>query len=164
VSVKRPSAPAPSPEHDAISPEAPDPAVRERLLAALRGRERWTPFAPALAQLFAVTQDDALDALQRIEDPAAWQPGLWPGSQLLRTPALAAASTLIARIPAGTRIPHHRHACRELTYILDGELLESGSDRVHGTGVMVDRACGTAHELAVLGGSPCLVVFALRVD
>lgn len=152
------------PELEEITPESPDPEVRVRLLAALRGRERWTPFAAEVAQRFMLAPDDAREALQRIEDAQAWRPGLWPGSQLLRTPALTAVSALIARMPAGLRIAHHRHAARELTFILDGELVEAGSDVIHGSGVLLDKACGTAHELTVVGESPCLVVFGLRVE
>ena len=141
----------------------PDPSVRTRLLAALRGPERWTPFAPEVAALLAVAPDDARAALRRIEDPSVWEAGLWPGAQLLRTPALTAANAIIARLPAGLCISEHAHATRELTYILDGEVVEAGSERVHGCGALLDKAPGTKHEVAVVGATACLVVFALRM-
>jgi hypothetical protein len=150
-------------ELEALPPEPPDPSVRARLLANLHGRERWTPFAPEVARLFAMTAADARDALRRIEEPDAWEAGLWPGSQLLRTAALTAANAIISRLPAGLHIPTHQHATRELTYILDGEVVEGARDQVHGSGVLLDMARGTSHEVTVVGPSPCLVVFALRL-
>jgi hypothetical protein len=61
---------------------SPDPRVRARLLAALRGPERWTPFAPDIARMFKLAPHDARDALRRIDDTSAWETGLWPGSAL----------------------------------------------------------------------------------
>lgn len=151
------------PSQESELTEAPRPEVRERLLAALRGRERWTFHTPQLARLFALSPDDALDALQRIEAPQAWQPGLaLPGSEVLNTPALHAARAVIARLPAGSRIPPHRHTQRELTFILDGELMESGS--VSTNGALIDKAPGSEHPETVVGASHCLVVFGLRPD
>ncbi|MET0340187.1 MAG: hypothetical protein ABW252_04265 [Polyangiales bacterium] len=142
--------------------DQPDPSVRARLLAALRGPERFTPFALEVAHLFAIAPDDAREALRRIDDAEAWEAGPWPRSRFLRTPALTAASALIARLPAGLRIGDHAHAGRELTYILDGEVVESGSERVLGRGALLDKAAGSRHEVGVVGTTDCLVVFALR--
>ncbi len=141
----------------------PAPTVRARLLAALRGPERFTPFAPEVARVFALAPEDVRAALRRIDDTSAWEAGPWPASRFLRTPALTAASALIARLPAGLRIGEHRHATRELTYILDGEVVEGGSERVHGSGALLDKAAGTEHEVTVIGDTDCLVVFALRI-
>lgn len=151
----------PSPEPELT--EAPRPEVRERLLAALRGRERWTFYTPELARLFALSHDDALDALQRIEDPKAWRRGLaLPGSEVLNTRALLTARAVIARLPAGSRIPPHRHPMRELTFILDGELTEDGI--VSTNGALIDKPPGSEHPETVVGASRCLVVFGLRLD
>jgi quercetin dioxygenase-like cupin family protein len=144
---------------------APPPALRARLLATLRGPERYTPHAPALAEHFGVALADARHALSRIAEPAAWQPGPWPGSERLVTPALAAAATFIARLPAGLPLPHHRHVARELTYVLDGDLLEQvehGGDLRHGRGAFLAYEVGTAHALTIGGTAPCLAVFSLR--
>lgn len=148
-------------ERDDDDELVPDPTVRARLLAALRGPERWTPFAPEVARVFAIAPKDVLDALRRIEDASAWEPGPWPASRFLRTPALTAASALIARLPAGLRIGDHAHPARELTYILDGEVVEAGCERVHRSGGLLDKAPGTRHEVTVL--DDCLVVFALQL-
>jgi len=145
---------------DALDNVAPDPVVRARLLTELRGRERWTPWGVTVAALLEIPVAQAVDALQQIEDAAVWQPGLWPGSKVFQTPALAQACAILARIPPGTRIARHRHEQRELTYLLDGELADE--HRVFGRGDLVDMAIGTEHALAVGGTGDCLVVFFLR--
>ncbi|HEX5657642.1 MAG TPA: cupin domain-containing protein [Polyangiales bacterium] len=137
-----------------VSPPAPE--VRARLLAALQGSERWTLYAGEVAGAFGLTRDDALEALRQIEG-GVWQPGIWPGSVLLRTPALIAARALVARIPGGVEIAHHSHVTRELTFLLDGELSEEG--RVYRSGELIDKAPGSAHALHCV--EPCLVVFGL---
>lgn len=142
---------------ETLDASPPAPEARQRLLAALQGPERFTVFAREIADTFALAPDDALEALRSI-DGGSWQPGIWPGSKLLRTPALTAAQALIARIPGGVEIPYHRHATRELTFLLDGELRED--DRVYRSGELVDKEAGSAHTLRVL--EPCLVVFGLR--
>ena len=144
----------------ALSPRAPAPAVREKLLAELRGAERWAPFAGEIARAFGLPLDATRQALARTSDAAAWQPGFWPGSWFSSTPELQRARTVIARLPAGTHIPAHRHAGRELTYVLHGELLEDGSMR-HLPGTLLDMPAGSQHEIAVAPGAECIVVFAL---
>ncbi|MET0283301.1 MAG: cupin domain-containing protein [Polyangiales bacterium] len=142
---------------EALDPSTPSPDVRTRLLDALQGPERFTLYADEVARVFTLKLDDAREALRGIAGEG-WQPGMWPGSRWLRTPALTAARALIADMPAGLRIPHHKHPGRELTFILDGELVEDG--RVYRSGELVDKEAGSAHALQVTG-SRCLVVFAL---
>ena len=140
---------------------APDPAERARLLKALRGPERWTPWANEVAHLFNLEQHEAVEALQRIDTPEAWHPGFWPGSQLLATPSLTRERCVIARMPGGMLIPRHTHQARELTYILGGELIED-SVRTHQSGTLLDMAPGTEHALTVAADEDCLVVFSVR--
>jgi anti-sigma factor ChrR (cupin superfamily) len=98
--------------------------------------------------------------MRQIADAAAWRPGLWPGSTMLTSEPLFAARTLIARLPPGMLLARHRHQARELTFILDGELIEDG-EHTHRTGAVLERAAGTVHELAVAQHTSCLVVFSL---
>jgi anti-sigma factor ChrR (cupin superfamily) len=144
----------------ALEPRTPTPPLRDELLAQLRGEQRWAPFASEIARTFGLDLEPTRAALARISDAAAWQPGFWPGSWFSSTPALQQARTVIARLPAGTRIPTHRHAGRELTYVLEGELLENDLTR-HGPGALLDMPPGSAHELAVADDAECLVVFSL---
>lgn len=146
----------------ALEPEAPEPRVRDELLAQLRGQERWSPFASEIARTFGLDLELVRAALARISDQAAWQPGFWPGSWFSSTPALQQARTVLARLPAGTRIPAHRHASRELTYVLDGELIEDDRTR-HGPGALLDMPPGSRHQVAVSADDECLVVFSLPI-
>ena len=144
---------------DGLEPAAPDPAVRARLLAALHGSERLAPFAAEAARAFGVELGAMREALARVNDASAWLPGFWPGSRLLITPQLMRAQTVISELPPGIRIPRHRHGGRELTYVLDGVLVENGSLR-HGAGALLDMPGGSEHEVSVPDDSECLVVFA----
>jgi putative transcriptional regulator len=146
---------------EGLEPSAPDPDVRARLLEALRGPERWAPFAAEVARAFGVELAAAREALGRVHDPAAWVPGFWPGSRVLITQQLMKAQTVISELPPGIRIPRHRHGGRELTYILDGVLVENESLR-HGAGKLLDMTAGSEHEVSVPDDSECLVVFSSR--
>lgn len=143
-----------------LVPEAPAANLRARLLAAIRGPERFTPHATDVARLFGLEHEAARQALRLVNDQGAWQPGIHPDSSHLVTDALKQRHALIARLPGGLRIPRHVHRARELTYILDGELLEDGK-LLHVSGAFMDMQSGSAHEL-VVRGQLCLVVFALQ--
>lgn len=145
---------------EALPASRPEPAVRERLLRALAGPERYTPWATQVSQRFGLTLEEARDALRRIHEPSAWRPGLWPGSRLLTTPALSRQRAIVAELPAGMRIASHRHASRELTYILDGTLIENGELR-HESGGLLEMRSGSQHELTVTEDGHCLVVFSV---
>lgn len=142
---------------EALEEQEPDPSVRERLLSALRGRERWTPSASEVARVFSLSEEDARNALRGIEERTDWIPGPWPGSELLRVAELSRVAAIIARLPAGTRIKAHRHTMRELTYLLDGELRDG--DQVYRSGELMDKPAGSEHALEI--NERCLVVFAL---
>jgi quercetin dioxygenase-like cupin family protein len=141
-----------------LEPEAPNGAVRARLLEQLAGPERFALFADDLSQAFRVTREAALQALRRVSDASAWRPGLLAGSQFLATDALSEARVVIARLPAGTRIPTHHHDDREITLVLQGLLIEDGR-RQHGPGALLDMPAGTEHAITVSDQADCLVVF-----
>jgi anti-sigma factor ChrR (cupin superfamily) len=159
---------APEPAYDetlgllaaALPRPTPTSTTRTQLLDALRSRERWTPWAAAVARLLGITELDSQHALQQIEERAGWRPGLWPSSSIMQTPALAAVQALFARLSPATRIARHNHSTRELTFVLDGELIEDDR-RSYGPGELVDMQVGSEHELTVAGTSDCLVVFFL---
>ena len=145
---------------EALEPGSPDPAVRVRLLAALRGPERWSPFASEVAAAFGLELSAAREALALVHDGSAWHPGFWPGSRSLITPSLRQAQAVIAKLPGGIRIPQHRHAVRELTYVLDGVLIENGTTH-HRAGTLLAMEPGSAHEVSVPDDDECLVVFGI---
>jgi quercetin dioxygenase-like cupin family protein len=139
----------------------PPAHVRARLLEAVAGPLRYQPHAPRVAELFGLSLADARDVLGRAAAPDAYTAGLWPGATVLRLPALAQAGSVIARIPPGLNIGSHGHLRRELTYVLDGELLEDEA-RTYRSGDALDMAPGSEHALRVVGSDHCLVVFALK--
>ena len=146
----------------ALPPRVPAAARRAALLAELRGRERFAPFVPEISTAFGIARDDLRVALGRIADPSAWQPGLWPDSRLLSTPALANAHTVLARLSAGARIDSHAHPFRELTYVLAGELLEDDARSLR-AGELLAMPPGSQHAISVAKHSECLVVFAIQL-
>lgn len=137
---------------------SPSPATRERLLAALSGPERYTLFANEVARAFEVSVEDARSALRAIADPAAWMPGLFPGSRMLTTPALAQRGAVIAELPVGLTIPVHGHDGRERTFVLDGELSDDAQGRF-GAGELLDMPMGSRHAIRVTSDHACLAVF-----
>jgi quercetin dioxygenase-like cupin family protein len=145
-----------------VLPERAPPAERRAaLLAELRGRQRFAPFVAEISAAFGVGRDPLRDALGRIPDESAWQPGLWPGSRLLSTPALAQAHTVIARLEPGSHIASHEHPYRELTYVLDGELTEDAAHRM-GPGELLIMPPGSQHAISVAKDEESLVVFAIQ--
>lgn len=53
-------------------PSSPAPWLRARLLAAITGPERLSPFADDLAALLRIATDDARELLARVDDPHGW--------------------------------------------------------------------------------------------
>jgi quercetin dioxygenase-like cupin family protein len=136
----------------------PDPRIRSRLLEALGGPERYTLFANDVARAFDVSVEHARTALRAIADASAWRPGAIPGSRVLAAAELAENGTVIADLPLGMYIPVHAHAERELTFVLDGALLDDAQQRF-GPGELLDMPVGTAHSITVVGEHACLAVF-----
>jgi quercetin dioxygenase-like cupin family protein len=142
----------------ALPPHEPLPELRDRLLAQLRGPDRFAPFVRDIASAFGLSREAIREAFACIPDGGRWQPGPWPGAQLLSTPELAAAHTVIARLPAAVEIPRHGHASRELTFVLDGALVEDGQRRLD-AGELLLAEPGYRHAIAAV--EDCLVVFGL---
>ncbi|HEV7265934.1 MAG TPA: cupin domain-containing protein [Falsiroseomonas sp.] len=64
--------------------------------------------------------------------------------ELLNEDAAAGVVTSIIHIPAGGRIPAHRHSAgSEMHYVLDGDLIEAG--REFGPGAFLTHATGQVH-------------------
>ena len=136
-----------------VLPEVrPSASARASLLERLRGPARFAPFASEIAAAFDAPLPAVLSALSRIDDPTAWL-GPVPGARVLPLHG----RVVVSRLPAGTRIPHHQHATRELTYVLDGTLISD--DTEHQRGACLDMAPGTGHALRIGDADECLVVF-----
>jgi quercetin dioxygenase-like cupin family protein len=141
-----------------LEPVEPGPAARLRFLSELRGRRRFAPFTKSVAMTFDLSVDYAREALALFENASAFRQGGFPGSAFAPLRGPAGCNLMLARIPAGTRIPEHSHSGRELTFVLSGRLIENGA-RSCTSGQALDMAPGTAHEVAVGDEGECLVVF-----
>lgn len=139
---------------DGLPAVQPPAHARARLLAELTGAARLTPLAREVAERFGVPLARVLEAFARIDDDGAWHGSPAPGPAFLPLHG----RTVISRLPAGTRIPRHTHALRELTFVLDGSIFSDGVE--HRRASVMDMAPGTAHALHVSGAQSCLVVFA----
>jgi hypothetical protein len=143
-----------------LDPIEPPRALRDRVLADVRGAERFTRFVPDVARRFALSADAARAALRQIPNPDAWQPGLMLGARVIAIEH-DAFYLMLARLPAGTRIGRHPHFAREITMVLDGVLAEDGGAR-YTDGAVCDMAPGSEHAVEVAGDDECLVVFAIE--
>lgn len=131
---------------------------RARLLDAL-ALEPHLPFCAALAQWFALPDTDMRALLKRIADPHTWLRGIAPIDAFYDFAPGAALEPLrggFVRLSGGARIPHHRHIDRELTFVLEGEMVD-GEARRFGPGSAIDMPAGSVHSLGVPPGGHALV-------
>lgn len=141
-----------------ISPEAPPPGARARLLQALAGVERFGPLLAPLGRLTDLGSDALAAVLRRIDDAAAWIEGA-PGVRYFHfTPGPGAPSPAagLVRLRPGAVFPRHRHLGHEVSFVLDGVLVEGG--RRHGPGSVLESAAGSEHEYAAGAGRDLLLV------
>jgi ChrR Cupin-like domain len=132
----------------AAAPGAVEPSARARLLAALDA-ERYLPFCAELARHFDLAEQAMRTLLARIVDPAAWTPGTPPVESFVDFEPGAAVHPLRAgfvRLAPGAKLSAHRHTDRELTFVLEGELVDGEGQR-HGPGTAIAMPAASAHEL-----------------
>jgi quercetin dioxygenase-like cupin family protein len=137
---------------------APPSEARARLLAQMKGPQRFAPFAEEIAARFGAPLPVVQAALARIDEPAAWLKSPTLSLSLLPVHLTSSGAVVISRLAAGTRIPKHKHTVREVTYVLDGVLVSD--DKAHGRAACLDMPAGSEHALQVSDDEECLVVFA----
>jgi quercetin dioxygenase-like cupin family protein len=142
------------------SPAAPPPAVRERLLASRLRQGRFGIFADRVARMFDLPIAEAEGLMKRIEDPAAWNPFLVDGVEMIPVaagPACANAIATLVRIQPGKSFPEHTHVGDETMLVLDGGFNEpaDGGEEVW-RGDEIFRGEETGHMLVALPGVPCV--------
>jgi hypothetical protein len=147
-----------------LTPVAPPPALRERLLQSIAGPGRFARFAAQLASLIDVTIEHARELLDRVFDPSGWEPLPIPGATTLWVdggPAAAACIRGFLRIPAGNAFPHHTHVGDEQVLVLDGCMVDGVSGREFRPGDISTMAAGTSHDYHALAGTTDLLIFAV---
>jgi hypothetical protein len=136
----------------AAAPNAVDASARARQLAALEA-ERYLPFCAELAGHFDLAEQAMRALLARIVEPAAWTPGTPPVERFVDFEPGAAVQPLKAgfvRLEPGAQLAPHRHTDRELTFVLEGELVDGAGER-YGPGAAIAMPAASAH---VLGAPP----------
>jgi putative transcriptional regulator len=143
-----------------VTPLAPSPDVRTRLLASAGGG-RFEKFAARLATLYDVTVDRARELLGLMERPASWDAAM-PGIGLVHFDggaAYAAADCGFIRLAPGMTFPLHTHRGEEVSLILTGQLLDH-EGRILKAGEELIQAEGTTHHITATGDVEC--IFAAR--
>ena len=138
-----------------ITPVAPSPDVKARLLASI-GSGRFEKFADRMAKLFDVTIDRARELLGLAERAASWESPI-PGIGLVHFdggPACATADCGFIRIAPGCTFPWHTHRGEEVSVILtgtlrdhEGRLLRPGEELVQSSGSQHDISCHGDEEV-----------------
>ena len=143
----------------ALEPVAPPPGARSRLMEAVSGPMRYAPFAFDLGHHFQLAAPDVEELLSRVSDESAWTQGIDPIIGFLHFRPGAELRPLragLVRMKAGARVPAHRHSDPELTYVLEGVVLD-GTGRAYTAGEAIVAPAGSVHSITVDGGSTCLI-------
>lgn len=143
-----------------VTPIAPPPEVKARLLASVGGG-RFEKFADRMSTLFDVTVERAREFLGLIERPASWEAAM-PGIGLVHFDggaAYAAADCGFVRLAPGATFPLHTHRGEEVSLIIAGQLRDH-EGRVLSTGDELVQAEGSNHHITAVGDVEC--IFAAR--
>jgi hypothetical protein len=142
-----------------LPPLSPPDDLRARLMRALDGPARYLPFCSDLAAAFDIPAAEMKSLLLAIDEPGRWTTGIEPIQGFLHFRPGSRHQGLhggFVRMHRGMLFPLHRHRQRELTYVLEGALIDDGGVR-KGPGSAFDMAAGSAHSLAVSGEGDALV-------
>jgi putative transcriptional regulator len=140
-------------------PRAYDSGSRERLMAAVE-TERYLPFCSELARHVDLPEGEVRALLARGANPTAWTRGVLPVVGYIDFdpgPRVAPLRAGFVRLLGGARLPRHEHIDRELTFVLEGALVDD-SERTYTPGSVIDMPVGSAHALSVPEGGSATVV------
>jgi len=148
----------------AITPRAPSPSLRSRLLAAVASPGlRWAPLFGKLGALFDLGDHALLQIAERASVASEWQAGPIPGVELFHLdggPSIRPADSGLVRVQAGLTFPEHRHLGEERTLILEGEARESNGLLRRPGDLRIMRE-NSAHAYEVLAGRPLVYAVVL---
>jgi hypothetical protein len=140
-----------------ITPIAPDPDVKARLMASI-GESRFEKFSVQLAKLYDVTVDRARELLGLMERKASWEHAM-PGLGLVHFdggPAYAAADCGFIRLAPGTSFPHHSHLGEEVSLILAGEIQDKQTGVIYRAGDEVVKPVDSDHDVVSVGNEDAI--------
>jgi hypothetical protein len=145
----------------ALVPLPPGPELRDRLLRALAGPDRFRPFFAEIGRRFDLALEPLRAVLALIDDPAQWLASPVRGVRLIHFapgPALAGADAGFVHLPAGTSFPRHRHLGPEMAVVLEGSVHDTG--RVYLPGDVVEWPAGSTHDYRAGDGRDLVVIVA----
>lgn len=137
----------------ALPEVAPRIDLRARLLAAMAGRERFTPFLDRLMRMFDLDEPATRAEVDAIDDPQAEWEEMVDGCRFRDFdggPAIGDAHGGLVRVAPGAVFPNHRHVGDERMLVLQGEVVDAEGHRYR-AGDEITMADGTVHELRVVG-------------
>lgn len=140
---------------------APSPRLFERITQTTQLEPRFERYADSVANLLDIGRDRALEMLARLEESAAWEPGLFPGMVLQHAeggPRVSNAVTGFVRLAQGSVFPEHEHLGFEQVLVLQGRCQDG--DAIFGPGDTAAMPAGTSHSFHVCPG-PDLVYLAV---
>lgn len=146
----------------ALDPADPAPADRDRLLLEVTGEGRYLPFRAGLEHHFDLSRATASALLARLQHAEAWTAGVAPILGFLHFrpgPRLGRAHCGFVRMKRGMQIPAHRHLDRELSYVLEGLLLDEAGNQ-YGPGAAIEMPASSVHTLKVSPESDALIATA----
>ena len=135
----------------AVTPVAPSPHVRVRLLASI-GAGRFESLTPAFRRIFDLTVDGARALMAWIDDPSKWQQVMphFAAIHFAGGPACVGADTGFVRLAPKSTFPYHAHRGEELTLVIAGTALTSDGKSLR-AGDEVLEPGGSAHDLTNTG-------------
>lgn len=144
---------------------APSPGTRGRLLDAVHGEERHTPFAPRAAALLDLPLDETVSALRTITREDGWS--LDEGFGLFMRPiasgkARAEATCAVMRMPPGHHVPLHVHHGLEQVLVMRGGYTNVTTGEVLRAGSTAESAKGSAHEARAHDDDECVCLVILH--
>ena len=140
------------------APGEPSPSLGERLLARVRGDDRFADLVPDVARLFDVDEAEARRLVALVRDDSAWMDGPVPGAQMIPIeggPRIAGALAGFVRLPPGVMYPAHVHRGTEENLVLQGGFREDNGDETW-AGEWCPKHEGTQHHFVALDGPDCI--------
>lgn len=139
---------------------APRPDLRARIFGSLEHLNRFSRFAPIVAELVDVPLVRARRALFALSRVHEWAEGPWPGMRVHPAPLGSgrAGMAIFTCFAPDASLPRHRHLGPEVVTVFEGAF-EDSDGRVVGPGDVLRKEPGSSHAIVrMLGGIPCLAL------
>jgi hypothetical protein len=141
-----------------LPPEPLPPSLRGRLMARIAPRPL-AGFVDKLAELFDVTPVRARALIDRLDTPAAWEPGPIADSWVMMVadpgPKLAGAFCGFVKMGQAISWPRHTHLGTEHMLVLSGGFKQDDGVAVH-PGMVHTMSEGSSHSFVIFDGEPCI--------